>query len=338
VERSPDGRHSRRRPALAPARLAAVVALAVSAGLAVPGSSAGAAGRTPAPSLKILLARAAKISNEIDVLSQQYDAMRIQLTAARTQLRIARLTERRDKRLLAIYQASVADIAAAGYMAGSVNPTLQLLESSDPQAMLDRASILAELQHENGTKISLVTAANAAAERASALAAQESSQATKLSAAIRIEVAKIQAKENVLNSAVYGKALAIYQRTGHYPVHLNGDSIGVEAVREALTRVGDMYEWGAAGPTRFDCSGLVVWAYAQIGISLEHYTGDLWNEGEHISRSQLEPGDLVFFFADLGHVGIYVGDGMMVDAPTWGQPVQVQEVFWSVYAGAVRIA
>jgi cell wall-associated NlpC family hydrolase len=327
-----------RRSILAAARLATATTVAAWVGLALQSSSAGAAGGDPTPSLSVLLARAAKISNEIDVLGQQYDALRIQLASARAQMRVARQTELRDRRLLALYQSSVAGIAAAGYMAGGINPTLQLLESSNPQAMLNRASILAELQHQNTTKINLVAAASSAAQRASEMAVQEAEQATKLSAAMRVEVAKIQAKENVLNSAVYARALAIYQRTGHYPVHLNGDSIGVEALRWALTRLGAPYVWGAAGPWAFDCSGLIVWAYGKIGISLMHFTGDLWNEGEHISRSQLRPGDLVFFFADLGHVGMYIGNGMMIDAPTFGQPVQIQAVFWSAFAGAVRIA
>jgi cell wall-associated NlpC family hydrolase len=313
------------------------MAVATAVGLALP-SSAGAAGSGQPPSLKVLLARAAKISNEIDILGQEYDALRIQLATAHSQLRVARLTLRRDKRLLTVDQSAIAGIAAAGYMAGGINPTLQLLESTNPQAMLDRASILSELQHQNSTKMSLVAAANADAKRASLMAVQEARQAATLSAQMSAKVAKIQGKEDILNSAVYSKALEIYQRTGKYPVHLNGDSIGVEALRAALTKVGDPYVWGAAGPSAFDCSGLVVWAYAQIGISLQHFTGDLWNEGEHISRSQLEPGDLVFFFPDIGHVGIYVGDGMMVDAPTFGQPVQVQGVFWGAYVGAVRIA
>jgi len=352
VERSPDGWHSRLiaikqrtrhgrklRPVLAAGRLATAIAVATTVGLVLPSSSAGAAsGADPSPSLKVLLARAAKISNEIDILSQEYDALKIQLAAAHAQLKVARLTLSRDKRLLAADQSSVANIAAAGYMAGGINPTLQLLESTNPQAMLDRASILSELQQENGTKMSLVTAANDAAKRASLMAVQQARQAAILSAEMAAKVNKIEAKESVLNGAVYKKALDIYQQTGHYPVHLNGDSIGVQALRAALTKVGDPYVWGAAGPSAFDCSGLVVWAYAQIGISLEHFTGDLWNEGEHISRSQLEPGDLVFFFPDIGHVGIYVGNGMMLDAPTFGQPVQVQAVFWNAYVGAVRIA
>lgn len=352
MERSPDGRHSRHfatkrgtrrgratRSLLATGRLVTAITVATAVGLTLSSSSAGAAGSGPAPTLKVLLARATKISNEIDLLGQEYDALRIQLTAARAQQRVARLTLRRDEHLINADQSSVAAIAAAGYMAGGMNPSLQLLESSNPQAMLDRASILSELQHQNGTKLSLVTAARAAAKRASLMAAQEARQAAIVSAEMAAKVAKIQAKENVLNSAVYSKALEIYQQTGHYPpIHLSGDSVGVEALRFALEKVGDPYIWGAAGPSAFDCSGLVVWAYAQIGISLEHFTGDLWNEGEHIPRSQLQPGDLVFFFADLGHVGIYIGNGLMVDAPSAGQDVQVQEVFWNAYAGAVRIA
>ncbi len=81
-----------------------------------------------------------------------------------------------------------------------------------------------------------------------------------------------------------------------------------------------------------------MWAYAQIGISLPHYTGYLWNSGEHISRADLQPGDLVFFYQDIGHVGIYVGNGLMVDAPHTGTVVQVEPIWWPLYVGAVRIA
>jgi cell wall-associated NlpC family hydrolase len=317
--------------------------IAATAGLVLPSSTAGAAGsaataRSGSLPLKVLLARANKLSNEIDGLGQQYDSLKIQLAAAKAQLKIAHLTEARDKRLLAIAESSVADIAAAGYMAGSVNPTLELLESRDPNAMLDRASILSELQQQNGTKMTLVEAASAAAKRAGVMAVEEAKQASRLSAAMKGKVAKIEAKETVLNSKVYARAMVVYQQTGHYPnIHLSGNSVGVQALRWALSKVGDMYLWGAAGPDRFDCSGLVMWAYEHVGIQLDHFTGDQWNEGVHISRSQLQPGDLVFFFPDIGHVGLYVGNGLMVDAPQTGEPVQVQPVFWSAYVGAVRI-
>ena len=77
----------------------------------------------------------------------------------------------------------------------------------------------------------------------------------------------------------------------------------------AESRVGDSYVWGAAGPSTFDCSGLVMWAYAQVGISLPHFSGAQYADTTHIPMSDLEPGDLVFP-ADPGqHVAMYVGNG-----------------------------
>jgi peptidoglycan DL-endopeptidase CwlO len=344
VERSPSGRHSRLRAAAAKrrrltGRLVTALGIAAVIGVGLPASVSVAASASPRPTLKQLLAAAAKLSRQIDDLSQQYDALRIQFAEAKSQVKTARLTVARDERLLKADESAVAQIAAAGYMTGGVDPAISLLESKNPQAMLNRASILGELQKENGAKIHLVTSARAAAQRARLLAVQEKHKAAKLAKAMRGKVAQIQAKENRLNTAAFAKALEIYRKTGNYPpINPPGDSIGVQALRIAMTRIGDAYVWGGAGPTTFDCSGLVVWAYAQLGISLPHFTGDLWNSGVHVSRAQLEPGDLVFFFADISHVGIYVGNGFMLDAPTFGIPVGIHPVFWSAYAGAVRIA
>jgi cell wall-associated NlpC family hydrolase len=318
------------------AMLAGVVTLA---SFALPSGIGTAAPAATPPSLAALVAMANKLSNEIDSLSQEYDGLRIQLAQARDEVKIANQTALRDEKLITAGQVAVGKIAAQGYMTGALNPALQLLQSNNPQAMLNRASIIVQLQQENGSKITAVAAAEAAAKRALLTAAQAERQAAGLSAAMKAKVAVIQKKENVLNSAAYSKAMSIYQKTGKYPYTAPvGSSIGAQALRFALTRLGDPYVWGAAGPSAFDCSGLVMWAYAQVGISLLHFTGDQWNEGEHIPRSQLQPGDLVFFFQDLGHVGMYIGNGLMINAPTFGQPVQVAPVFWSAYMGAVRIA
>ncbi len=134
-------------------------------------------------------------------------------------------------------------------------------------------------------------------------------------------------------------AVAVFDKTGSYPNYPlpDGNTVGEIALRDALTRIGDPYVWAAAGPSEFDCSGLVVWAFAQEGISLPHYTGDLWNLGVHVSEADLQPGDLVFFFGE-DHVGIYIGDGLMVDAPAPGQDVMVQPISEDPYSGAVRIS
>jgi len=348
VERMPHGSHvspcrvpaGRLRPGALLTRAGVVSGLIALSTLAVCGGVAAAAPAAPsrsAATLPILLAEANSMSNQIDNLSEQYDGLSIQLGEARSELKIARETERRDQRLLAAGEMTISQIAAEGYMTGGVSPTLQLLQGTSPQNVLNRASIIQQLAQENGDKLSLVSAAQDAASRAQLAAQQEENQASKLSAAMRVKVAAIQSKEDVLNSAVFAQAMSVFQKTGSYPnINVTGDSVGVQALRYALTRIGDPYVWGAAGPSSFDCSGLVVWAYAQIGISLPHYTGDLWNSGEHVSRSELKPGDLVFFFPDIGHVGIYVGNGMMVDAPTFGQDVQIQPLL-AQYVGAVEI-
>ncbi len=354
MDRLPSGRHvkgvargtsGRRRSRLRLSRVATVAAvlgllsigLPAGVGTAAPVRKAASAGRVPA-SLKALVAKANRLSNEIDVLGQQYDAMKIQLTEARNEAKIARESYQRDEQQLAAGQQAVGEIAAEGYMTGGVDSSLQLLQSGDPQSFLNRASIMLQLQQEDGSKLSAVAAEVEQADRARASAAQQGRQAIRLEAAMRRKVGVIQAKENVLNSSAFSQAMAVYDKTGSYPdIAVRGDSIGEQALRWALSAIGRPYVWGAAGPDAFDCSGLVMWAYAHVGVSLEHFTGDQWNEGEHIPRSELKPGDLIFFFPTISHVGMYIGHGLMVDAPTQGQDVQIQAVYWSAAVGYVHI-
>jgi peptidoglycan DL-endopeptidase CwlO len=348
VEFLPQGRYGQaksrgirnhRRARRAWGRVAIMASAAVLASAAIPAGIglADSGGGTPT-SLQATIAAANRLSNEIDAMGQQYDELRIELTQARSEAKIAHETALRDERALSAGQAAVGQIAAAGYMNLGFSPTLQLLQSSDPQQLLNRASIMLQLNHQQGGTVNLLAEAEAAANRAVLTAKQESTLAVKLSAAMAKKVAQIEAKDRVLNSSAYAQALAIFQKTGSYPnIAIRGDSIGAQAVRWALSKVGSPYVWGGAGPDVFDCSGLVMWAYAHVGISLAHFTGDQWNEGVHVSRGQLQPGDIVFFFADLGHEGMYIGNGLMVDAPTQGVPVHVEPVFWGAYDGAVRI-
>jgi cell wall-associated NlpC family hydrolase len=114
------------------------------------------------------------------------------------------------------------------------------------------------------------------------------------------------------------------------------------ALHAAESQIGKPYQWGAAGPNTYDCSGLVMWSYSQVGVQLDHWTGDQWNEGAHVSHAELRPGDLVFFArntsdpATIHHVGMYVGGGEMVDAPFTGVDVRYDSALRPDYIGAVR--
>jgi cell wall-associated NlpC family hydrolase len=108
------------------------------------------------------------------------------------------------------------------------------------------------------------------------------------------------------------------------------------AVAAAESRVGDWYVWGAAGPTTFDCSGLVMWAYAQVGISLPHFSGAQYADTTHISMADLEPGDLVFPSDPGQHVAMYVGNGDIIEAPFTGATVHIVPMgSWFVLASRV---
>jgi cell wall-associated NlpC family hydrolase len=98
------------------------------------------------------------------------------------------------------------------------------------------------------------------------------------------------------------------------------------AIQAALSRIGSPYSWGGSGPNAFDCSGLVMWAFQQQGISLPHSSQALASGGQSVDMSQMQPGDLVTYYSDASHVGIYIGDGMMVHASTYGTPVRVAPV------------
>ncbi|MGD9620946.1 MAG: peptidoglycan hydrolase RipC [Mycolicibacterium sp.] len=97
-------------------------------------------------------------------------------------------------------------------------------------------------------------------------------------------------------------------------------------IQAALSRIGSPYSWGGSGPGAFDCSGLVMWSFQQAGIALPHSSQALANGGQPVSTDQMQPGDLVTYYSDASHVGIYIGDGMMVHASTYGIPVRVAPV------------
>jgi cell wall-associated NlpC family hydrolase len=125
------------------------------------------------------------------------------------------------------------------------------------------------------------------------------------------------------------------------------NTVSAAAERAALgyaeSQIGKPYEWGAAGPDTYDCSGLVMWSYAHVGVNVDHWTGFQWNEGAHIPLSALRAGDLLFFATDtndpntIHHVGMYVGDGQMVEAPFTGANVRISNAFRPDLIGAVRL-
>ena len=319
--------------------VACLVAATTALALLVPAADSMAQTTASKPTLTSLVAQAKQLEFQINALSEQYDGLRIQLSRAQSDAQIAQLAATRDAAALASGQQAIAQLAAANYIDAGLDPTMQALTTGNPEQFLSQASTITELDQASGEKVSTLTAVEDQDQRARQTADQQLAMVGTLQTQLNAKKQAINAAIDRVNSAAMQQAMSIFTQTGQYPdISIpTANTVGAQALTAALSRRGDPYVWGAAGPGQFDCSGLVVWAFAQEGISLPHFTGDLWNSGVHIPRADLEPGDLVFFFADISHVGIYLGNGLMVDAPDFGEAVQVQPVFWSAYVGAVRI-
>jgi len=237
-------------------------------------------------------------------------------------------------------QQAIAQLAAANYMNSGLDPTFQALTSGDPGQFLSQASAIAEMDQSSGVMVSTLSRQVEQALRDKKTAQQQIAAVNALENQMNGKKKLILAKIDKVNSAAMKQAMDIFEQTGQYPKVTipTANTVGAQALQAAISRLGYPYIWGAAGPTSFDCSGLVMWAYQQVGISLPHYTGSQWNSGVHVARSDLEPGDLVFFFSNISHVGMYIGNGMMIDAPNFGEDVKVQPIYWNEFVGAVRIA
>jgi len=188
--------------------------------------------------------------------------------------------------------------------------------ASAEQAVSSLASQLTAEQSQITGKIATLVAQQ---EAAAAAAAQQAAQQRLAAAAAQAAAAQAQAQAQAITASSGSSGSS---GPGYGPPPPVGSG-AAGAVAAAESRVGDPYVWGAAGPDSFDCSGLVMWSYAQVGISLPHFSGAQYADTTHISMSDLEPGDLVFP-ADPGqHVAMYVGNGMIVQAPYTGADVQV---------------
>lgn len=287
----------------------------------------------PEPSTKELRSKAFKLADDLERLTEQYNGLKVKLAQSERAAKVAADNAKRQQRSLKIVQEKVSALAATSYMQGGTDPTVSFVASQDPQAVLDQAATLSYFAKQDSTKVLGLMQAMQAAERARKSAEARAKQVKQL----RTQLEEQRKKVTEAYEKVRGK-LVKRDPTQLVKLPVVGEGKAAQALRAAMTKIGRPYVWGAAGPDSFDCSGLTMWAYKQVGINLPHYTGSQWNAGTQVPRAQLQPGDLVFFYSDLHHVGLYVGNGKMLHAPRTGDVVKIAPMAGRPYAGAVRVA
>ncbi|RMI37784.1 NlpC/P60 family protein [Actinomadura harenae] len=291
-----------------------------------------------------------KLHDQLEQLSEQYNGLKVKLAETRRAAKVADGIARQQERSLEAVRRDIARLAATTYINGETDPTQRMFASADPQSLLDQASTLRFFATQNGTRVTALMQAVQGARRARLQAQDRARQVEALRSAL--------AKKREAVSKLYDKAKgqldaqnpASGQKPGKTP-NVPGSGKGAQAVRYALAQLGVPYSWGggnASGPSYgiaqganikgFDCSGLTLYAYARVGVNLPHYTGAQFNAGTHVTQAQLQPGDLVFFYSDLHHMGMYIGGGKMVHAPQTGDVVKISPIAGRPFAGGVRVS
>jgi cell wall-associated NlpC family hydrolase len=225
-----------------------------------------------------------------------------------------------------------------------------LLNSDSTQNYVDRLTTLSMMSEHRGDILTDVAKAKAAAVQAQS-SAQESLSAV---LATRNSLQQQQAvlandtkKFTVLLFTLNLKQRQAFQNAGKPSFAVNaaqlmihaGPAAAVTAVNFALKQVGKPYVYDASGPGSYDCSGLTMASYAAAGVSLPHNAAAQYLIGTHVAESAIKPGDLLFFYQPIGHVTIYIGNGLMVSAPETGEDVMVVTVAseQDIYTGATRL-
>ncbi|MFF0529361.1 NlpC/P60 family protein [Nocardia amikacinitolerans] len=251
------------------------------------------------------------------------------------------------------FQPVIDRTAIATYQGARTNRMYAVLVSDSPQQLLDQMSTLDVLSAQTADQLKEFKKATDAAETAES-AARAAADAARGAAEKADQVrADLERKRSELGGAIAQvieawSSLSSKDRSAlagsPFPPGFDRDTLlrglvpgsGTSALAAGLTRVGDPYVWGATGPDKFDCSGLVQWAFKQVGKNVPRTSSAQASYGTPVSKENMQPGDVVFFYSDISHVGIYAGNGLMLHASTFGVPVAVAPMGTTPFHSARR--
>ncbi|MER6395945.1 NlpC/P60 family protein [Kitasatospora sp. NPDC001603] len=337
----------RRKPSPPGRARMAVMSTALAGGAVL---AAGTAQAEPAPTPDAVKAQVDRLNEEAEQSIERHNGFqekrqRLQGEANRIQDEVARgqgaMNELRTR---------LGAVAAEQYRTGGIDPSVRLMLDSDPGGYLAKASAQNQVLDSQAALLAQARSEQRRLDQdraeAAATLAELDAAGTALAAekkAIQGKLAAAQALLNRLSAADRAKvnaqdAAGRASRATERPAY-DGPATGraAAAVRFAYAQLGKPYVWGATGPAGFDCSGLTGAAWRAADVKLPRISQDQWKTGLRVARGDLQPGDLVFFYPDLHHVGLYIGEGKMIHAPRTGKNVEVLPIDVMPYVGAVRL-
>jgi peptidoglycan DL-endopeptidase CwlO len=303
------------------------VALAALLGLSI--VVAGASPARAEPSVSEIEKQIDEAWNKLEPVIEKHNAAREELAAKRTQ---AQALARRIKPLqlqIELAMAKVGDLAARAYKGQQTSALTAILSSGSPDAFVDQLELLDQFARRQHRDVQAVL------DLKQKLAAQKQ-PLDQLVTELAQRTAELAAKKKQIDAEIdrlQKLRLQVYETTttlgslrpAPCPSYYPGGGAG-KAVTFACSQIGKPYVWGADGPGSYDCSGLTMAAWARAGVDLPHNAAAQRREVPYIRRSELRPGDLVFYYSDLHHVAMYAGNGWIVHASRAGEPVKMRRM------------
>jgi cell wall-associated NlpC family hydrolase len=318
--------------------LIASAAIITSAGM-IPSGSAQAK-----PTIQDVQQRVDRLYHAAEQASERYNAIHVQLKAMDGDVTALRTDQARQQKQTEKARRLVADEIVRQYEGDSLSAVGQAVVSSDPNAFVSQLTTMSAFNSmQAGQYSSYLTQAKALTIRQNATssqlakvttleqqAAQDKATTDKNLAAAKTLLGNLQAdaRQRLVDASRGTPRIP----AGGYPA----SGRAAIAVHFAMAQIGKAYVYGAAGPSAYDCSGLMMRAWGAAGVYLPHSSSAQYGSGTHISASQLQPGDLVFYYSPISHVGMYIGGGKMVHAPNPSRRVEIRDISSMPYVGATR--
>jgi cell wall-associated NlpC family hydrolase len=275
-----------------------------------------------------------RLGTQISQIDEQLNQAKLVVSRLEVQLADAQQVARAQYSQLAAIQGRIAAQAVAEYKDGGIGSIAALLAGEDTATLVQKVETLSLLAQHDGDLLDAARGQQQVYRTAVRQVGQAKAAQAREVAGIAKRKREIEAKLNQLERI---RSRIGDPRSVPLPANLPSPTGAASiAVHTALAQLGKPYVWGADGPGSFDCSGLTLYAWAAAGVTLPHSAAAQYDALPHVSQSSLLPGDLVFFGSPIHHVGLYVGKGVMVAAPSSGRVVQVQNAIRSDYVGAAR--
>jgi cell wall-associated NlpC family hydrolase len=296
------------------------------------------------PSIKDVQHRVDRLYHAAEQASERYNSIRVELDQMLGDVSALRADQARQEKRTEKARRLVADAIVQQYEGDSLSAVGQAVVASDPSDFVSQLTTMSAFNSmQAGQYSSYLTESKALSIRQTATqnqldkVAELEEQAAQDKATIEKNLAA--AKELLGNLRAEARERILTASRSSTPVStadIPASGRAAVAVRYAMAQVGKAYVYGAAGPNGYDCSGLTMASWGAAGVGLPHSSGAQYGSGTHISASQLQPGDLVFYYQPISHVGMYIGNGMIVNAENPSSGVRVTGLYSMPYVGAVR--